>query len=129
MRRDCSFFRVDGEVAQLLVQASSPLQDAGRIASLFDERLTQLQDDWDAGFGFDLIQLSVLRSDALSASQEDLIENSHNEAESTHLVDRLSARLGEIGCRFTKPWILIFLSAVLRWHRQSSSTRDCGFTH
>lgn len=86
-------FRADGEVTQLQVQTSNPLRNASKIAALFDERLAGLHEEWDAGFGFDIVQLCVLRGDILDAKQEDLV--SQNQAHDTlaHLVDRLSTRL------------------------------------
>lgn len=87
-------FRADGEVVHLLVETSAPLRDAGKIASLFDERLASLHDEWDAGFGFDIIQLSVLRCDKFDATQTDLVVDEYIQDEAKHLIDRLSARLG-----------------------------------
>lgn len=87
-------FRTDGEVTQLQVEASSSLRDDGKIATLFDERLASLSDEWDAGFGFDIIQLSFLRCDRLDEKQEDLVAQDQSRQACTHLVDRLSARLG-----------------------------------
>lgn len=87
-------FRADGEVTQLQVEASGPLRDANKIAALFDERLASLHDEWHAGFGFDIVQLSVLRTDQLDAQQEDLVAQDQSQELVTHLVDRLSARLG-----------------------------------
>ncbi|MEO0328519.1 MAG: DNA polymerase Y family protein [Pseudomonadota bacterium] len=88
-------FRADGEVVQLEVEASQPLRNAHKIAALFDERLASLHDEWDAGFGFDIIQLCVLRSDKLDAYQEDLVSSDQSEEVVTHLIDRLSVRLGQ----------------------------------
>lgn len=94
--RQCriQLFRADGEVAMLEVEASSPLRNAKQIAALFDERLASLHDEWDAGFGFDIIQLSILRSERLDAWQEDLVTQPTSQETVTHLIDRLSARLG-----------------------------------
>ena len=63
--RQCEvrLFRVDGEVVSLAVQSANPLRDAARMAALFEDRLAALHDDWDAGFGFDVIRLGILRSD------------------------------------------------------------------
>lgn len=87
-------FRSDGEITSLDVEASTPLRDAGRIAILFDERLTSLHDEWDAGFGFDIIRLSILASDRLDAKQESLAAQNQPQDVTAHLIDRLSARMG-----------------------------------
>jgi len=94
--RQCELllFRADGEVVSLKVEASSPLRDPQRIRSLFDERLASLHDEWDAGFGFDIIQLLILRTDRLDASQQDMVAQDQSREVITHLIDRLSARLG-----------------------------------
>ncbi len=87
-------FRADGEVTFLEVEASIPMRDAKRIAALFDERLANLRDEWDAGFGFDVVQLSILRSERLEARQEDMITGCLSQEKLSRLVDHLSARLG-----------------------------------
>ncbi len=94
--RQCELvlFRVDGEIVSLTVEASNPLRNVKRIADLFDERLASLHDDWEAGFGFDVIRLSVLRSERLEAKQETLTHDTVTTDTIAHLVDRLSSRLG-----------------------------------
>ena len=98
--RQCALrlFRADGDVASLTVQSGSPLRDAGRMAALFHERLAALHDgseaEWDAGFGFDLIRLSIEKTEPLAAHQHDMMVNGSTGDEIGHLVDRLSARLG-----------------------------------
>ncbi|MGI9351358.1 MAG: DNA polymerase Y family protein [Rhizobiaceae bacterium] len=94
--RQCELvlFRADGEIVSLTVEASSPLRDASRITALFDERLAALHDEWDAGFGFDVIRLSVLRTDRLDAKQQDMVCQDLGYDVFSHLVDRLSVRLG-----------------------------------
>ena len=94
--RECELvlFRADGEVVSLEVAASSPLRDAKRMASLFDERLAALHDEWDAGFGFDVLRLNILRAEKLDPSQQDMMRQGETENDISHLIDRLSARLG-----------------------------------
>lgn len=88
-------FRADGEIVCLSVEASSPLRDPRRIAALFDERLASLHDEWEAGFGFDVIRIQVLRSDKLPDVQQNMISADTSGQEASHLSDRLSARLGK----------------------------------
>lgn len=87
-------FRVDGHVSQLDVQTARPLRDARLILRLFAERIAGLHDDLDAGFGFDLIRLDVVRADPFEAGQTEMM--AHHAADQGHdaLVDRLGARLG-----------------------------------
>ena len=98
--RQCTLrlFRADGDVASLTVQSGNPLRDADRMAALFHERLAALHDgsemEWDAGFGFDLMRLSIERTEPLAACQHDMMTNRITGDETGHLIDRLSARLG-----------------------------------
>ena len=98
--RQCTLrlFRADGDVTSLTVQSASPLRDAGRMAMLFHERLAGLHDGsdmaWDAGFGFDLMRLSIDGAEPFAAYQHDMMANRTSGDETGHLIDRLSARLG-----------------------------------
>ena len=94
--RQCELvlFRADGELTTLKVAASNALRDAKRITRLFDERLAALHDEWDAGFGFDVIRLSILRADTLNPRQQDMVAEDDRYEKAQDLVDRLSARLG-----------------------------------
>ncbi len=67
-----SLFRVDGDVATLEVGTARPQSEASHLARLLRERLERRESDLDAGFGYDVIALDVLRSDALSFRQNDL---------------------------------------------------------
>ena len=91
-------FRTDGDVASLTVQSGDPLRNASRMTSLFHERLAALHDgseaEWDAGFGFDLMRLCIDRTEPLAACQHDMMTNRTARDETSHLIDRLSARLG-----------------------------------
>ncbi|WP_075995272.1 Y-family DNA polymerase [Salaquimonas pukyongi] len=98
--RQCTLrlFRVDGDVVSLSVQSGNALRAADRMAALFYERLAALHDGseagWDAGFGFDLMRLSVEATEPLAASQHDMISSSGTQDGIGYLLDRLSARLG-----------------------------------
>lgn len=91
---ELSLFRANGDVETICVEASSPLRDAARMAKLFDERLSGLHDEWEAGFGFDIMRLSVLRAERFENRQQDMVDTGITENDDSHLVDRLSARLG-----------------------------------
>ncbi len=94
---ELTLFRANGEIETITTEASFPLRNAKRMAALFDERLASLHDSWEAGFGFDILRLSIVRAAPLKADQQTLI--AHEETGKTehnhHLIDRLSARLGK----------------------------------
>jgi protein ImuB len=91
---EAAFFRIDGEVVRVEVGTAAPLRAPDAMSLLFSERLSALESEWDAGFGFDMVRLAVLRSEALSATQIDLAGEEGTTADLTHLYDRLGARLG-----------------------------------
>ncbi|MBB3996518.1 Y-family DNA polymerase [Aureimonas pseudogalii] len=93
---ELALFRVDGRVERLHVRTGAPLRDAARIERLFAERLKAADDEIDAGFGYDLVRLSVLASEAMAERQRDLADDPRAPEETlTQLLDRLSTRLGE----------------------------------
>ncbi len=87
-------FRVDGVVEALTVAAANPLRNAPRIAALFAERIAGLARDIDAGFGFDLVKLAVLRAEPFDGAQHDLVDRRAPQDSFDALADRLAARLG-----------------------------------
>jgi len=94
---ELSLFRANGDVETITTEAASPVRNAKRMAALFDERLAALHDDWEAGFGFDILRLSIIRAASLQDDQKTLIANglAEKSEETDHLTDRLSARLGK----------------------------------
>jgi protein ImuB len=88
-----SLFRADGKVVRLDVGTAAPLRDPSRIRRLFVERLAVLSDEYDPGFGFDMIRLAVRVSEPLEHRQIGLASPDHA-ADLAHLVDRLGARFG-----------------------------------
>ncbi len=62
-------FRADGKVIRLDVGTAAPLRDPARIRRLFSDRLAVLGDEYDPGFGFDMIRLAVQASERLDAKQ------------------------------------------------------------
>ncbi len=87
-------FRVDGAVSRIGVGTSRPLREPGLIGKLFHERLTALEDVLDAGYGFDLVRLSVLATAPFEMDQADFTEDVSGSDEDLALfVDRVSARL------------------------------------
>jgi len=90
-------FRVDGAVRRIGMGASRPLNDPQTIARLFRERLdAPEEDEFDAGYGVDVVRLSCLVAEPLAPAQREL-EQAHEGERERHLadlVDQLSARLG-----------------------------------
>lgn len=87
-------FRVDGKVFRLSAGASRPLRDGARIARLFAERLTGVHDDLDAGFGFEILRINVLRHEAFDHAQGDFDGDDRKQQSLADFIDQVSARLG-----------------------------------
>ena len=90
-----ALFRVDGAVRRHTVGTSRPLRDPAVAQRLFREKLA-LADEADAGYGFELIRLSVLEAAPFEIEQTDLAgEPQGDMADLAVFVDRVRARLGE----------------------------------
>jgi len=90
-----ALFRVDGAVYRLCVGASRPVRDPETVVKLFRERLAAVGDELDAGYGFDLVRLSVLADDAMPDGQGDFAEAGEaGDPDVALLLDRIAARLG-----------------------------------
>lgn len=88
-----ALFRTDGKVYRLEAGTGEPLRDPGRIKRLFIERLATAKDEYDPGFGYDMLRLSALAAERLDPVQSGLA-GEDRQVELAHLVDRLSARFG-----------------------------------
>lgn len=93
-RFEAAFFRTDGLVARIAVEAGRPMRDATMLTRLFRERLDALHDPLDPGFGFDMIRLSAQDSEAFGHVQKGLDGSEEERAEIEGLIDRLGARFG-----------------------------------
>ena len=102
-RFEAVFFRADGLARRLSVETGLPTREAEAVMRLFRERLDSLSDPLDPGFGFDMIRLSVPRSEGLAPAQLKLEGGSVSEAEVAALVDRLSTRLGRARLKRFRP--------------------------
>lgn len=94
---DLDLFRVDGRVETLAVRTSALCREPAHLSRLFRERLDRIGDDFDAGFGFDVMTLDafdvepfVVEQDALQAGGK----RSFNPDGLTHLLDRFANRFG-----------------------------------
>ncbi len=89
-------FRVDGIVSRIAVGTSRPLREPLLIQRLFHERLAALEQDIDAGYGFDLVRLSVLSAASFDMQQSDLTGEADDDgADIALFADRIRARLGD----------------------------------
>ncbi|MBN8969910.1 MAG: DNA polymerase Y family protein [Rhizobiales bacterium] len=91
---EASFFRTDGVVRRLGVEAGQPVTRTATIGRLFRERLDALADPLDPGFGFDLIRLSASHVETVVQEQRDLDAHAQNNDEVSMLIDRIAARIG-----------------------------------
>ena len=101
-----SFFRVDGKMRRIEIETAQPIRDAAMVARLFHERLAALADPLDAGFGFDLIRLSAVRTAPWQSHATSFDENENEKQEIAFLIDRLAARFGR--------------TRILRFHPQDT---------
>jgi len=102
-RFELALFRVDNHVTRMSIGASAPARDANHIARLFENRLDDLKDGYDAGFGFELLRLSAFDARPLGVRQRaafDLQSDRQAQEEAlAELKDRLSNRLGAANVR------------------------------
>lgn len=90
-----TLLRSDNARRRLAVETGQPVRDPATVLRLLAERIETLADPLDPGFGFDMIELAVLRPEPLLARQiglEDGVEESGDDIAA--LIDRLSVRLG-----------------------------------
>lgn len=91
-----ALFRVDGAVRRYTVGTSQPLRDPALAQRLFREKLSAPSDEIDAGFGFELVRLSILETAPFEIEQTDLAgERQEGAADLALFADRLRARFGE----------------------------------
>ncbi|KAF0118804.1 MAG: protein ImuB, partial [Xanthobacteraceae bacterium] len=91
---EASFFRTDGVVRRITVETGQPSRDHSALMRLFAEKMHLLDDPSDPGFGFDLIRLSLLRTEALALRQERLDGRGEADSGTMALIDHLVARFG-----------------------------------
>jgi protein ImuB len=93
---ELALFRVDGAVSRIACRTSRPLREPHLVCRLFRERLGALESAVDAGYGFDLVRLSVTSSAALEIRQTDLSgeDDAGIEDDLALVIDRIGARLG-----------------------------------
>ena len=87
-------FRCDGDVARLGLETGAPTRDAALFKRLLRERIEALNDELNPGFGYDLIRLNIVASEALAPQQLRLEGGEDRQGDEVALVSQLSTRLG-----------------------------------
>ncbi len=91
---ELALYRVDGVVSRTTIGTGRPLRSPRLIGELFAEKFALFGDELDAGFGFELVRLSVLATDEAMPAQIDLAGETDSEADLDRLIDRIGVRLG-----------------------------------
>jgi len=91
-----TLFRVDGETVEAEIGLAAASREPAHIVKLFSLRLDALQDDYDAGFGFEAARLDVTEAERMAPSQTGLADEpeSARTIKLSLLIDRLGSRLG-----------------------------------
>ena len=92
-----ALFRTDNKVYRIEVGTGAPVRDADRIVRLFADRLAMVGDACDPGFGFDMVRLAALVTERSEPVQGGFAQGElmgADDAEFSHLIDRLGARFG-----------------------------------
>ena len=92
-RFELALFRVDNHLHRLHVGAMRPTRDAGHIIRLFKNRLDDVHDEREAGFGYDLLQLKAFDCAPFEEAAA-TFDASPGEGAFNALQDRLMNRLG-----------------------------------
>ena len=85
-----SVHRTDGETRAVTLRLARPTRDPHRMASLLEPKLERL----DPGPGFDVAVLEAREAERIGTAQPDLSGRVDETEALSHLIDRLSARLG-----------------------------------
>lgn len=94
-RLEAAFFRTDGVVRTITVEAGQPVTRADVINRLFREKFDALADPLDPGFGFDLIRLSASHVALVVQDQRDFDSRTQDNDDVAALIDRIAARIGK----------------------------------
>lgn len=96
-------FRCDGAQAQMALETGSAMRDPAAFERLLRERMDALDDPLNPGFGFDMIRLTIIRSEPLTARQLLLDGAAAQASDMAALIGNLSARLGRGNIRCPVP--------------------------
>lgn len=90
-------YRVDHKVMTLSLNAARLTRDPRHIASMFRQRAERLREEnYDPGFGIDMIRLAASSIDRLDATQLGAFSTETGADALDELTDRLASRLGAI---------------------------------
>lgn len=95
-------YLVDHKVIPLTINAGRPTRDAEHIARLFVNRSERLADEYDPGFGIDMIRLAATSLSPLPSTQVGAFETDDGTRDLEALYDRMSNRLGPLSVVRTK---------------------------
>lgn len=84
-------FRVDGHADRIAIGTSRLCHESAHILLLFQEKLSQVGEELDAGFGYDLMTLSAYHVEPLSDTQHTWHDA---ETKNTEAIDKLLDRFG-----------------------------------
>jgi protein ImuB len=97
-------YRVDHKVMTLSLNAARLTRDPEHIASLFRHRAQRLEEEnYDPGFGIDMVRLAAASLDRLDAGQIGAFEMDTGAQDIDRLTDRLASRLGPLSVLRTEP--------------------------
>ncbi|MCL6709044.1 DNA polymerase Y family protein [Pseudomonas sp. R2.Fl] len=108
-------FRVDGQVFRVEVGTAAPLREPKRIAALYTERLQVIDDDLDAGFGFELVRLNLLVSETYHETAPQL------STEEVPAEDPLPAFIDLVSARFGSGSLRVPVSLASHWPDRAST--------
>lgn len=91
---ELALFRVDGAVFHVHAGSSRPLRDPRRIETLFAGRFASLQEEIDAGYGFEIVRLSVSHAEPLESRQMDTGTPPAGQDGLADFIDQATARFG-----------------------------------
>ncbi len=115
-------FLVDGGIETVRAETARATRDSAHLIRLIGERL----DGLDAGFGFDAVAVTAIRHEPLRGAQDHLLDDAPQGAALSHLVDRLSAKLGSGHVRRPVPVQSHIPERSLRWEPALGSPAKAG---
>lgn len=90
-------YRVDHKMMTLSLNAAQVTRDPNHITSLFRHRAQRLEEEnYDPGFGIDMVRLAASSLDRLAASQLGAFNTESGLGDLEQLTDRLASRLGAL---------------------------------
>jgi protein ImuB len=89
-------YRVDHKVMTLSVNAARATRDPEHITDLFLHRYERLENEYDSGFGIDMIRLAASSTSELASTQLGAFEIHDGAADLDRLYDRMTSRLGPL---------------------------------